>query len=61
MTALDPIVEHYARLASHPEQPIRDGWSEYLRERVPELDLDFPGIQDRIRDRTRELMREASC
>ena len=61
MTMLQPIVEHYARIAAAPDLVIRAGWSDYLRDRVPELDRELPGIQALIRDRTRELIQGAAC
>lgn len=58
---IEPIVEHYARIAAEPDLVIRRAWSEYLKERVPELDRVLPGIQALIRERTRELMQGAAC
>lgn len=61
MTTLEPIVEHYARIAAEPDLVIRRAWAEYLGQRVPELDEQLPGIREQIRERTRELMGGPTC
>lgn len=49
------LVEHYARIASHPELAIRRGWADYLRERMRELERQWPGITEAARERAREM------
>lgn len=61
MSTEHAIVEHYAAIAAAPDPVIRKGWAEYLAKRVPELDKELPGIQEQIRERTREIMQGAAC
>lgn len=49
------LAEHYARLASHPDRAIRQGWADYLRERMRELERQWPGITEAARERAREM------